>query len=277
MVGTAGRKRRPRFRQGFHLKSRIVIVVLVLVILVQAAFILFGIVRSGWRDSVHDNPIERGREVAERMGCFGCHGPGGESPSPNPGAAHGEVPRWGGGTWMMWNDNVADIRAWITDGHPPTRSPDRDALIPMPAYGPLLKDVELDDLVAYVLSVSRFGRPTDPEVVAGRETAARLGCFGCHGPEGRGQLSNPRSFRGYIPPWDGPDYPDLVRSDEEFRQWVRNGVCDRLDHPASRLFLDRQAIGMPAYGEHVSDEQLNALLAYVNWIQQNRRTPVLRE
>lgn len=259
------------------MKVRLAIIVLVLIVLVEAALLAFGVIRSGYRDSVLENPVERGRAIAERMGCFGCHGPGGESPIPNPGAAHGEVPRWGGGTWMMWNDNVADVRAWITDGHPPTRSADRDALFPMPAYGPFLSGVETDDLVAYVLSVSQFGRPADADAAAGRATASRLGCFGCHGPEGRGQLSNPRSFKGYIPPWDGPDYPDLVRSDDEFREWVRNGICDRLDQPASRLFLDRQAIGMPAYGDRVSDEELNELLAYIQWMRENLRTPARTE
>ena len=37
-----------------------------------------------------------------------------------------------------------------------------------------------------------------------------LACTGCHGPQGRGSPPNPGSLKGYIPSWDGADYPDLV-------------------------------------------------------------------
>jgi len=52
----------------------------------------------------------------------------------------------------------------------------------------------------------------------GKDAAWRLGCFGCHGPEGRGLLANPGSFTGYVPAWDGPDYAELVHDQQEFRQ-----------------------------------------------------------
>jgi mono/diheme cytochrome c family protein len=261
---------------SFAVKSRVVIAVLLLVCLAEGALLLLLDRRSTWVESVHENPVERGRQIAERTGCFACHGPGGDQPIANPGATHGAVPGWGGGTWMLWSDDASDLRAWIVDGHPPGRAPDPGALISMPAYGSLLSDAEVDDLLAYVLSVAQFGRPEDPLAGRGRDTAQRLGCFGCHGPEGRGQIANPRSFRGYVPPWDGPDYAELVRDDDEFEQWVRNGVCDRLDNVATRAIFDRQSIRMPAYGDHVTDEQIEALLAYVAWMRNNPRAPGAR-
>jgi len=219
--------------------------------------------------------VARGREVAERMGCFGCHGPGGERPIPNPGATGGageEVPRWGGGMWMMFNHEAADVRAWIRDGHPSGREPDEAALLQMPAYGDRLSEDEIDDLTAYVLAVSQFGWPEDPQVAAGREVAVRFGCFGCHGPEGRGLVANPGSLKGYVPPWDGDDYADLVRSDEELRQWVRNGISDRFRaNPAARRILATQALPMPAYGDLIDDEELDALAAYIDWVRANPR------
>ncbi len=228
--------------------------------------------RSYWQRAAGGAPAVRGRAVAERLGCFGCHGPGGESPIANPGAARGRVPKWSGGTWMMFNDRPEDVRGWILDGHPPGREPDGGALIAMPAYREHLSERELEDLVAYVLAVSQFGWPEDRKVAQGRDVAVRFGCFGCHGPEGRGLVANPGSLKGYIPPWEGADYLDLVRSPEEFRQWVREGVCDRLAaNPAARFFLERQAIPMPAYGDRLSEEELPALLAYVEWVRANPR------
>jgi mono/diheme cytochrome c family protein len=251
---------------------------LALVCVAQAAALVYLRARAGWQRAAADTAIERGRAVAEAMGCFGCHGPGGAAPIANPGARYGEVPAWTGGTWMLWNRDEADVRAWIRDGHPPGRAPDREALIPMPAYDAHLSAVQLDDLVAYVLAVSQFGRPQDERAAEGREVAARFGCFGCHGPEGRGLVRNPGSLTGYVPPWDGSDYAELVQSDDEFRQWVANGISDRLRaQPAARHLLEQAPIRMPAYGERIGDAELEALRAYVSWLRRSPRSAAARD
>jgi mono/diheme cytochrome c family protein len=248
------------------------VVVLGGVVLAQAAAIGFLGARAYWRGRSEGTPVVRGRAVADRLGCFGCHGPGGAASIPNPGARGGRVPMWTGGTWMMYNADEDDVRGWILDGHPPDREPDAGALIPMPAYRGAIAEADLDDLVAYVLAASQFGRLDDPAIAAGRNVANRNGCFGCHGPEGRGLIENPLSFKGYIPPWDGDDYLELVRDGEEFRQWVRNGISDRFrDNPAARAFVDRQIVPMPAYGDAITDEELDQLLAYVAWVRDNPR------
>lgn len=246
--------------------------VLAAVVVAQAALLGFLMVRSSWQRKVSGTAVIRGRLLAEAAGCFGCHGPGGARPIPNPGSTSGEVPGWVGGTWMMWNRSEEDVRGWIAEGHPVGRAPDPGALIQMPAYGERLSAREIDDLTAYVLSVSLFGWPQDPRVAQGREVAVRFGCFGCHGPEGRGLTANPGSLKGYVPPWDGDDYSELVRDDEEFRQWVRNGITDRFRaNPAARRILTSQAIPMPAYGDRVTPEEIEALLAYVRWVRENPR------
>ena len=253
------------------MRKPLLIVVLLALVAVESAALAYLGLRARWGRQAGDTSVVRGRKIAESMGCFACHGPGGGQPIPNPGAKGGEVPGWTGGTWMMWNRSADDLRAWIADGHPPGREPDPGALLRMPAYGKRLAKPQLDDLVAYVAAVSQFGPDASEEVAAGKDAAWRLGCFGCHGPEGRGLLANPGSFTGYVPAWDGPDYADLVRDREEFRQWVRKGVCDRLaGNPAARAFLSRQAIVMPAFGDRVSDRELDALHAYVQWV---RTTP----
>ncbi len=258
-----------------RLALKVTVVVLAVAAAGEGALLGFLAARSRWRQEIALSPVVRGEVVAVRMGCFGCHGPGGARPIHDPGAKDGEVPGWVGGTWMMWNDRESDIRGWIADGHPKDREPERGALIRMPAYAKRLSREELDDLTAYVLAASAYGWPSDPKVANGREAGFKFGCFGCHGPEGRGLVWNPGSLKGYIPPWDGDDFPDLVRGREEFRQWVRNGITARFRaNPAARYFVESEQIQMPAFGDRVSDADLDALWAYVGWVRANPRSPV---
>ena len=98
--------------------------------------------------------------------------------------------------------------------------------------------------------------------------ASRVGCFGCHGPGGRVGKRNPRSFKGYIPPWRGRDFNELVRDDEELRRWILDGKIDRLEsNPLARYFTGRQVIQMPAYRDILNDEEVEALITYIHWLQ----------
>ena len=252
--------------------ARAAIALLAAVAVLEAAALGFLTLRRSWGKAALETPVQRGRLIAERMGCFGCHGAGGGQPIANPGSHDGDVPGWTGGTWMMWNRNEADVRSWILHGRTPTRPPDPGALIAMPAYESRLTPREVDDLVAYVLAASHFGSIDDEDAAAGHEVAYRLGCFGCHGPEGRGLISNPGSFKGFVPPWDGDDYLDLVRDDGELREWVRDGIPKRLaGNPAAHRILTTQAIRMPAYGDRVSDGDLASLAAYIAWVRAHPR------
>jgi mono/diheme cytochrome c family protein len=241
--------------------------------LAEAAALGVVAVRARWQAAAAARPVQHGERVAERLGCFGCHGPGGMGGIPDPGSKAGDVPTWVGGTWMMYNHAPSDVRAWILDGHPPGRKPDAAALFKMPAFRGRLTAAELADLTVYVLTVSQFGDPADPKATAGRDVALRFGCFGCHGTEGRGLIADPGSLKGYVPPWDGDDYADLVRDDGELRQWVRKGAADRLRaNPAARHFLDGEAIQMPAFGDNLKPDELEALVAYVHWVREHPRT-----
>ena len=53
---------------------------------------------------------------------------------------------------------------------------------------------------------------------------------------------------------------------------MRNGISDRFrDNPAARAFVDRQIVPMPAYGETISEDELDQLFAYVDWVRSNPR------
>ena len=101
-----------------------------------------------------------------------------------------------------------------------------------------------------------------------------MGCFGCHGPGGRGGLSNPRSFKGYIPPWDGKDFREVVANDDELRSWILDGKIKRFEsNPLAKYFTDHQIIRMPAYRKVLKDGELESLLAYLKWLREEASHP----
>jgi mono/diheme cytochrome c family protein len=217
---------------------------------------------------------ERGRRLAERTGCFGCHGPEGIRGAANPGRTDKTVPTYEGDV-MMYAKSPGEIREWIRDGVTSKRAKsqtwrkerERGALR-MPAFKDRLSERQIDELVAYVMAVSGTSEPEDSLAARGRERAGALGCVGCHGAGGRLARPNPRSLKGYVPAWDGADFPELVRGRDEFREWVEDGVSVRFKgNPVARFFLDRAVLKMPAYRHHLAPGDLEALWAYVEWLR----------
>jgi mono/diheme cytochrome c family protein len=221
--------------------------------------------------------VQRGYVVAESQGCFTCHGVGGHRGMTNPGHGLEDIPPWSGGLTSMYAENEAEIREWILDGmtkrvraDPEQMKLRQGAAIAMPSFRLVLSDQDLAALVAYVKAVADFEKPEEAGAEAGRQVAIQYGCFNCHGPQGRGSLDNPGSLKGYVPGWDGPDYDELVRSDDEARQWILDGRSRRLqDDALARFFLARQKVPMPAYRQHLKDAEVDALLAYIRWLRQH--------
>ncbi len=227
-----------------------------------------------WRQSGL-SAVRRGRVLADRSGCFGCHGPGGLTGFEDPGGVTGRVPPFDQESVEMYAQSPAEIREWIADGKPRRLRESEQAegeqereLIRMPAFGGRLSPAQIDDLVAFVRATSDFQPSREAAAVAGREAATRLGCFTCHGPQGRDTPPNPGSFKGYVPSWDGPDLPELARDDAELREWILDGSPKRLrEHPVARRFIERQAVKMPAYRGHISPEDVDRLVAYIRWLR----------
>src|SRR5262249_16983944 len=111
----------------------------------------------------------------------------------------------------------------------------------MPAFRGVITEKQLDDLVAYYKVIADFD-PMPDDARAGYKAAKDLGCFGCHGPGGLITAHNIRSFKGYIPPWRGDDFKDLVRNDDELKQWILNGRIDRLKNNRAALFFTRRQV-----------------------------------
>ena len=240
---------------------------------------LVGWEAFGWWRERNVGPVQRGWTVAERHGCFNCHGPGGRTGQEDPGDGIGGVPTFTRDDLEGYAKNEQEIREWILDGVPerlrvpPSEEPGpgEAALIRMPAFRGVLTDAEVDDLVAYVKAVGDVETPAEPRAEKGRQAAERLGCFGCHGPQGRGNPPNPRSLKGYIPAWDGPDFPELARDDAEIVEWILDGRPRRLqEDPLARRFLDRQVVQMPAYRGRIAPGDVEDVVHYIRWLRVSR-------
>lgn len=230
-----------------------------------------------WRTK-NISSVQRGFSVAHQHGCFTCHGPGGLRGMANPGYGLDEIPPFAGGLITMYAQSEAEIREWILDGMPQRIRRDsqqmklrENSAIAMPAWRGLMNERELHDLVNFVKAVSDFEKPKDEKASEGLKVAERFGCFNCHGPQGRGTMPNLRAFKGYIPAWDGDDFPELAANDAEIREWILDGVSKRFsESPLARFFLERQPIQMPAYRSHLKPEEVDQLIDYIRWVRANR-------
>jgi mono/diheme cytochrome c family protein len=217
---------------------------------------------------------ERGRRLAERTGCFACHGPEGRGGVSNPGRTDRTVPDFSDDVMMYAKDRDA-VRQWIEDGVTAAKAGSvtwqqqrKQGALRMPAFEHRLSAAQIADLVAYVEATAGRPEPEDSLARLGLQRARALGCVGCHGAGGRLERQNPGSLRGYVPSWDGPDFPELVSSRAEFAEWVERGVSRRFErNAAARFFIRRAAVKMPAYARHLDSGDADALWAYIGWLR----------
>lgn len=103
-------------------------------------------------------PVERGHEVYRKYGCAGCHGLDGKGGVPNPNAKTAQqVP---GLLYVADGYTKDELKARILKGQREINALDPKRPPPplyMPAWGGTIKDAEVDDLMAYLISLKPKG------------------------------------------------------------------------------------------------------------------------
>jgi cbb3-type cytochrome oxidase cytochrome c subunit len=103
-------------------------------------------------------PVERGHEVFRKYGCAGCHGAEAKGGVPNPNAKTAQqVP---GLLYVADGYTKDELRARIVKGQREIPALDANQPPPplyMPGWGGTIKDAELDDLIAYLISLKPKG------------------------------------------------------------------------------------------------------------------------
>src|SRR5436305_10518359 len=162
----------------------------ILVAVAESAWLLYPRARSVVL-SLEETPAVRGYRLAAGVGCFSCHGPGGNGGTKNPGSEEGEVPAFGEQTQMMYVKDEQDLREYVLDGAPARRREDADyqakvkaATLRMPSYRNFLSSAEVDELVAFLRATSGQILPDEALATKRAERAAALGCCAWHGPLG---------------------------------------------------------------------------------------------
>jgi mono/diheme cytochrome c family protein len=103
-----------------------------------------------------------GRDLASSLGCFGCHGPGGQMDTPNPGSLKGYIPSWSGADYPELVRDPTELVEWIREGRPRRLRENPAAafflkrqLVKMPAFGSGITDVEIREIGAYITWLRR--------------------------------------------------------------------------------------------------------------------------
>lgn len=106
---------------------------------------------------IGDTLAERGYNIAENNGCFGCHGPYGMGGGKNPGAFKKYIPGWEGKDYSELVHNKKELRNWIEYGYLDRIEHNRVArfftkkqVIKMPGYIDILSTDEIEAIEYYI-------------------------------------------------------------------------------------------------------------------------------
>lgn len=100
-------------------------------------------------------------------------------------------------------------------------------------------------------------RSSNP-VRRGVARSVELGCFSCHGFEGRTGIADPGHPQG-VPAWSGGVWMMYVSSDEEIRRIILEGA--EPDPPAGAMPEEAVPISMPPYADRLDGTDLDDLVA----------------
>ncbi len=164
-----------------------------------------------------------------RTNCSQCHGSGASGAIGYPNLLDDD--------WL-WGGQIAEI-AYSID-HGVRNDTDEDAhYSEMPAYGDILSEAEIDGAVQYVLQLS--GAEHDGEMAKAGSVIFADNCAACHGESGQGMKE-----------FGAPNLTDFI--------WLYGN-----DPEAIKETVTNARFGvMPAWGQRLSQADINAVAAYVH-------------
>ncbi len=110
-----------------------------------------------------------------------------------------------------------------------------------------------------------------PPAERGRRLAEANGCFNCHGDGGLRGAPNPGRTDGSVPTFEG-DLMMYAANSEEIRGWIRDGVPEsRAKSKSWQKQRDSGVLVMPAFGDRLSDGEIDDLVAFVEAVHGEER------
>ena len=200
-----------------------------------------------------DPHVAMGAHLFVQFACSACHGEQGK------GGVSPDVPAL---TNIGNQLNVAQLTTIINHGLGESANPEKPY---MPVWGPVISASQVNDLVEYLQAGLPEVKDATPvpvpsgqgAAVAGGALYVKYGCINCHGPSGLGGVPNPESEDETIPPLSGQDFRDEFNTDEKIKSMIRSGSV-----------IGKPPItSMPHWGGIISDENLDALVAYLKTLQ----------
>jgi cbb3-type cytochrome c oxidase subunit III len=188
-----------------------------------------------------------------QFACAQCHGEQGQ------GGISSDVPALTGAGQEL---TVGQLEHIINHGLGESANPTKPY---MPVWGEVISTQQVSDLVAYIRAdlpaVAGAEPPLVPtdqgEPVAGAALYGKYGCINCHGPNGLGGIPNPQSPDKAIPPLSGADFFSEFDTDAKIKEIIRTGS----------VLGSAPIVSMPHWGGILSDDQLNALVAYIKTLK----------
>jgi cbb3-type cytochrome c oxidase subunit III len=200
-----------------------------------------------------DPKVAAGAHTFVQFACAQCHGMNGE------GGVSPDVPALTTAGKALTVDQLTHI---INHGLGESANPTKPY---MPVWGAVISKSQVSDLVAYI----RAGLPSVPDAtapavpqnqglaVAGATLYVRDGCINCHGPNGLGGVPNPQSPDKAIPPLSGGDFRSEFNTDQKIEDVIRSGS----------VIGSAPIVSMPHWGGILSQQDLNALVAYLKTLK----------
>lgn len=176
------------------------------------------------------NYAVQGGAAVFKTWCAQCHGAGAD------GVQASGYPNLLDDDWL-WGGSIEEIHYTVSHG---IRNETDDAhYSEMPAFGEILAEEEIGQVVQYVLTLS--GQEANAELAAAGETVYLDNCASCHMEDGSGDR-----FQG------APNLSDAI--------WLYGGSAEAITQTVTN---SRFGV-MPAWNERLSEAEIRAVTSYVH-------------